>query len=305
MSQKTDKLVFEKEYPGFSFSVMRHHIIFETSGGTMPTCNHCGSEYSENSRFCPNCGANTATETPEPQLAQTSIPQTDKKAAPKDKPFYKRKWFIVVVIILVLGIIGSFGSGGESQTSGSSSNASSSQVASETVDKSTLQAVYDQYMNFDPDTLAKYTQESQAGLATALSEAKAVIDKEDASESEIKKAYDNIFDAVKNLKEPEVSTEFKNALKKAQSYSDNMHMSKAGIYDQLISSYGEGFPEDAAQYAIDHVKADWNQNALAKAKSYYKNMNMSKSAVYDQLISQYGEQFTEEEAQYAVDHLDD
>ena len=110
----------------------------------MPTCNHCGSEYSENSKFCPNCGANTAIETPEPQPKQTSIPRTDKKAAPKDKPFYKRKWFIAVVIILVLGIIGSFGSGGESQTSGSSSSASSSQVASKTVDKCKSQSVYKQ-----------------------------------------------------------------------------------------------------------------------------------------------------------------
>lgn len=30
-----------------------------------------------------------------------------------------------------------------------------------------------------------------------------------------------------------------------------MHMSKAGIYDQLTSEYGEGFEADAAQYAID------------------------------------------------------
>ncbi len=32
-----------------------------------------------------------------------------------------------------------------------------------------------------------------------------------------------------------------------------MHMSKAGIYDQLTSEYGEGFEADAAQYAIDNL----------------------------------------------------
>ncbi|MGN1126163.1 MAG: Ltp family lipoprotein, partial [Ruminococcus sp.] len=64
------------------------------------------------------------------------------------------------------------------------------------------------------------------------------------------------------------------------------------------------FPADAAQYAIDNIKADWKENALEKAKTYYKDMSMSKSAVYDQLISEYGEQFTESEAQYAIDHLD-
>lgn len=108
-----------------------------------------------------------------------------------------------------------------------------------------------------------------------------------------------------NKKEDGVSIEFKNALKSAQTYSDYMHMSKQGIYDQLVSEYGEKFPADAAQYAIDNVKADWNKNALETAKDYQETMSMSKSAIYDQLISEYGEKFTASEAQYAIDHLDD
>lgn len=107
--------------------------------------------------------------------------------------------------------------------------------------------------------------------------------------------------------EPEetVSKEYKNALKKAESYAKTLHMSKAAIYDQLTSEYGEQFPADAAQYAIDNLEFDWNANALEKAKSYQETMSMSKSAIYDQLISEYGEQFTAEEAQYAIDHLED
>ncbi len=101
------------------------------------------------------------------------------------------------------------------------------------------------------------------------------------------------------------SVEYTNALKKAESYSKTMHMSKKAIYDQLTSKYGEQFTADAAQYAIDNMNADWNANALAKAKSYQNTMNMSKSAIYDQLTSEYGEQFTAKEAQYAIDHLDD
>lgn len=100
------------------------------------------------------------------------------------------------------------------------------------------------------------------------------------------------------------STEYTNALKKAESYSKIMHMSKRSIYDQLVSEYGEKFPADAAQYAIDNIAVDWNVNALSKAKSYQQTMNMSKSAIYEQLISEYGEKFTNEEAQYAIDHLD-
>ena len=104
-------------------------------------------------------------------------------------------------------------------------------------------------------------------------------------------------------KEP--SQEYKNALRKAESYAKNMHMSKQRIYDQLTSEYGENFPADAAQYAIDNLVADWNANALAKAKSYQSNMAMSKQRIYNQLISEYGERFTAEEAQYAIDHLDE
>lgn len=105
-------------------------------------------------------------------------------------------------------------------------------------------------------------------------------------------------------KQESIPTEYKNALKKAKIYSDTMHMSKAGIYNQLTSEYGEQFPAEAAQYAIDNVDADWKENALKKAKTYQDSMAMSTSAIYDQLISEYGEQFTPEEAQYAIDNLE-
>ena len=101
------------------------------------------------------------------------------------------------------------------------------------------------------------------------------------------------------------SKEELNALKKAESYSELMHMSKKAIYDQLTSKYGEAFDKKAAQYAIDNIKADWKANALAKAKEYRDLMNMSKNAIYEQLISEYGEKFTKEEAKYAINHLDD
>lgn len=82
-----------------------------------------------------------------------------------------------------------------------------------------------------------------------------------------------------------------------------MNMSKKGIYEQLTSEYGENFPKEAAQYAIDNIVFDWKENALIKAQSYAETMSMSDSAIYDQLISEYGEKFTAEEAQYAIDNL--
>lgn len=93
------------------------------------------------------------------------------------------------------------------------------------------------------------------------------------------------------------------ALKSAQTYSDTMHMSKQGIYDQLTSDAGDKFDDASAQYAVDHVKADWNKNALKAAESYQKDQNMSPEAIRDQLTSDAGDKFTQDQADYAVSHL--
>ncbi|MFC0727666.1 Ltp family lipoprotein [Enterococcus faecalis] len=108
-----------------------------------------------------------------------------------------------------------------------------------------------------------------------------------------------------NNSKDNIPQEHKSALNKAKTYSDTMHMSKAGIYDQLTSEYGEKFSAEAAQYAIDNLNADYNVNALAKAKSYQKDMSMSPEAIRDQLTSEYGEKFTPEEAEYAIQHLNE
>jgi hypothetical protein len=106
-------------------------------------------------------------------------------------------------------------------------------------------------------------------------------------------------------KAPAVPVEYGSALIKAQSYSEMMNMSKAGVYDQLTSEYGEKFSPEAAQYAIDNIQADWNANALAKAKTYQEQMAMAPAAIRDQLVSEYGEKFTPEEADFAILHLND
>lgn len=93
------------------------------------------------------------------------------------------------------------------------------------------------------------------------------------------------------------------ALASAKNYATTMHMSKQGIYDQLTSQAGEKFDTADAQFAIDHVQADWNKNALEAAKNYRKTMNMSNDGIKQQLTSSAGDKFTDAEAQYAVDNL--
>lgn len=102
-------------------------------------------------------------------------------------------------------------------------------------------------------------------------------------------------------KEP--SLEYRNALKTAESYANLQHMSKQAIYEQLTSDYGEGFPVEAAKYAINNLESNWNENAFKTAESYANNQHMSKKEVYNQLISSYGEKFTQTEAKYAINKL--
>lgn len=109
--------------------------------------------------------------------------------------------------------------------------------------------------------------------------------------------------AAQKEKEASVPTEYKSAMKKAKQYADMMHMSKAGLYEQLTSEYGEKFSAEAAQYAVDNLQVDYKANALAKAKSYQDQMSMSPEGIRDQLVSEHGEKFTQEEADYAIQNL--
>ncbi|MEI7834053.1 MAG: Ltp family lipoprotein [bacterium] len=139
------------------------------------------------------------------------------------------------------------------------------------------------------DAIAK----KQADEAKAKQEAEAKVRADEA------KAKQEAEDKIKNA-----PAEYKSALNKATLYSSTMQMSKLGVYNQLVSDYGEKFSEAAAQFAIDNVKADWNANALAMAKTY-QEMNMSPASIRTQLTSSYGERFTKSEADYAIQHLND
>ncbi|MCJ1707371.1 Ltp family lipoprotein [Microbacterium sp. VKM Ac-2923] len=150
---------------------------------------------------------------------------------------------------------------------------------------------------------------SVAGLAGAVSEAvesasaAPVAPSSIAAPAETTEAEPAEASAPAEPAQPPVPTEFISALAQAETYSSIMHMSKAGVFDQLTSEYGGQFTPEAAQYAVDNVKADWNANALESAKTFQDSMSMSPAAIYDQLVSEYGSKFTAEEAQYAVDNL--
>jgi hypothetical protein len=92
------------------------------------------------------------------------------------------------------------------------------------------------------------------------------------------------------------------ALADAKTQSDILYSSKKGIHDTLVF---EGYSDETATYAVDHLDADWNKNALEKAKLYEETGGMSDDEIHEQLTSEYGEQFTKEQADYAIKHLHD
>jgi hypothetical protein len=93
------------------------------------------------------------------------------------------------------------------------------------------------------------------------------------------------------------------ALESAESYLAMSGFSKQGLYEQLSSSAGEGFTQSEAQYAVDHVGADWNKEAVESARSYLQMMPMSRAELIEQLSSSAGEGFTYEQAVYAVNKV--
>jgi hypothetical protein len=93
------------------------------------------------------------------------------------------------------------------------------------------------------------------------------------------------------------------ALQSAESYLAMSGFSKQGLYEQLSSSAGEGFTQAQAQYAVDHVDADWKKEAVESARSYLEMSPMSRAELIEQLSSSAGEGFTYEQAVYAVNKV--
>ncbi len=225
-------------------------------------------------------------------------------AQPSKKPFYKQSWFWIIIGVIVFIGIGASGSNNKA-TDNLNNNDNSTNAATEICSEEEKIEIID-LSTMSANDIAKWAQDNgltykigKADYSDTVARESLLSQSLTAGEKVCKGATLTVTFSLG--KEPTV--EQKNALIKAKSYSDNMHMSKARIYDQLTSEYGENFSAEAAQYAIDNLNADYKANALAKAKSYQDNMHMSKARIYDQLVSKYGEQFTAEEAQYAIDNL--
>ena len=145
----------------------------------------------------------------------------------KIKKPFYKKWWFWLIVVLIIGMGASGGNSEDGKGSASSNDTTAVTEGKDTNSSS-------ESSNDSSSSVANGNQETTENVAPA---------------------------------EDNVPTEYKSALRKAETYSKTMNMSKAGIYDQLTSEYGEQFPEEAAQYAIDNMEADFKENALKKANT--------------------------------------
>ena len=208
-----------------------------------------------------------------------------------EKPIYKKAWFWIIIIVIGI-IIGASQSNNTVNTSTNNYQKDNS-VEVTIVDFSTMSKEEAKTWMDTNKINCKIIEEYSNDITKGKFVSQSILANTVAHQG------DKITIVYSLGKEP--TTEEKNALKKAETYSNSLHMSKQGIYNQLTSSV-EGFSKEAAQYAIDNIEADWNKNALEKAKTYQTSMSMSSKAIYNQLTSSV-EGFTKSEAQYAIDNL--
>lgn len=250
-------------------------------------CRKCGKEF--DGKFCPNCGepailANEAEQTA-PILNGVNL-NGEAIEIPKKEPFYSQTWFIVLMMFCCCFPVGLF--------------------------------LMWKYNKFNKPVriiitiffaicfivgITNSTNTSNKDIDIVTTAESSLSSSVEATTQSFPAETESTIEETETTVADDTPAEYKSALKKAQIYSEMMYMSKAGIYDQLVSEYGELFTEEEAQYAIDNIDADWKANALEKAKTYQNTMSMSPAAIHDQLTSEYGEKFTQEEADYAIDKL--
>ena len=245
-------------------------------------CAGCGAEFEGN--FCPNCGAKAGAERP------------DRQSLPPEQPKRKVTFGLVLLWIFFLPIMGIIAIWRSRRLTTPVKLALTGLI---------VLALVLCYLPRGGKAASATVQPTQRPAVAATERAaQPKVTEPPATKKPTATPKPTAKPTPKPTEDP-TPKEYRNALAKAQMYVNLMHMSKARLYTQLTSSYGERFSEEAAQYALEHVKADWKENALRTAENYSRTMHMSKARIYDQLTSEYGEKFTQEEAQWAMEHLDD
>ena len=149
----------------------------------------------------------------------------------------------------------------------------------------------------DSDSTASSETSSQTSTADESTE--------DADEADEEKPATEEEPAEEEPAEPEMSTEQANAVRSAENYLEFMPFSKQGLIDQLSSPAGDGYPQEVAVFAVEHIEddVDWKEQAVKAAENYQELMGFSREGLIQQLTSEAGDQYTQEQAEYAADQI--
>jgi Host cell surface-exposed lipoprotein len=95
------------------------------------------------------------------------------------------------------------------------------------------------------------------------------------------------------------------AVDSAEDYlGEGQGFSRQGLLNQLTSSFGEGFSNSDAEFAIKYLNPNWDQQAVDSANGYLSGgQGFSEQGLLQQLTTTAGEGFTEAQAEYAISHL--
>lgn len=100
---------------------------------------------------------------------------------------------------------------------------------------------------------------------------------------------------------PALTVSQQQAVTAAQGYlSDGQGFSDESLTGQLTSTYGSGFSQADAAFAISYLHPDWYTQAVDAAKGYMALGGFSYDSLVAQLTSSYGNGFTYGQAAYAA-----
>ena len=127
------------------------------------------------------------------------------------------------------------------------------------------------------------------------------VNTQEFSEAVTERVTDEAVEEVEEVTEA-VDSDNSFVMELAETYNASLHLSKQGLYEHLLNYDKITITEAEAQYAIDHIDADFKENAVKTAIAYRDYMGMSGQEIYDMLQSDTSK-FTLEEAQYAIEHM--
>lgn len=197
-------------------------------------------------------------------LEAVLTPKQAKKQAKAQRPWYKKKRFIIGGAIVTLVIIGNVAGPPEDKAKVDVATAADAAAKAATAPKVTEAPS----TTATPRRAATTTPPTTAPPATAPPTTEPPAPRETVSQ--------------------------KNARQKGADYLDYSAFSRTGLIQQL--EY-EGFSPADATYGVDALNVDWNTQAAKKAADYLDYSSFSHSGLVQQLVY---EGFTQAQAEYGV-----